>query len=69
MAKPRPFAERPTWQRVKDLQEQAFQLRFTVDNALAHWEHMDKPAMRESIEGQLRDAVARLKEAMGHDSF
>ena len=65
MAKSLPFAERPTWQRVKDLQDQAFQLRFTVENALRMWDAMDKPAMRAAVERQLTDALARLKAATG----
>jgi hypothetical protein len=63
--KPLPFADRPTWQRVKEMQEAAFQLRFCVENALSMRKHWEKPAVQDAIERQLRDAVATLCEAMG----
>jgi len=65
--KPQPFVERPTWVRVKDMQEASFQLRFTVEHALSMREHWDKPAMQEAIERQLREAVNTYRAATGDD--
>ena len=63
--KPIPFDERPTWTRVKDLQEASFQLAFTVKNALSMREHRDKGQMQQAIEEQLRGAITVYEEATG----
>lgn len=64
--KPLPYAERPTWQRVKDLTEAAHYTRTTIASALALWEHVpESPAARDAIKKYLTEAQALLNDATG----